>query len=532
MNTEVQTLSFYKTPGKHRGIFSWILSTDHKRIGLMYLAAVLTFFSIGVILGLLMRINLISPGKFISERTYNSLFTIHGVVQIFLFIIPGIPASLGNFFLPILIGARDVAFPRINLASWWLYITGALMIILSVFIGGGAPDTGWTFYAPYSIRTTTNVSLALFGVIILGFSSIFTGLNFITTIHRLRAPGMTFFRMPLFVWAIYATAWMQVLATPVLAVALTLTILERFFAIGFFEPALGGDPLLYEHLFWTYSHPAVYIMILPAMGVVTEIYPVFARRTIFGYKWIAFSSIAIAFFGYLVWGHHMFTSGMSDTARITFSLITFFVAVPTGVKVFNWLATLYKGSVKLDAPLLFSLAFIFLFSIAGLTGLTIGTLSLNLYLHGTYFIVGHFHYTMFGGAAFAFFAGLHYWFPKITGRMYSERAAKTAWFIMLIGFNILYFTMFLLGLQGMPRRYFQYQPQFATNHIISTVGSWILAVGLLIMFGNLIRSIFKGEKAPMNPWGGKTLEWTIPSPPPAENFKEIPVIEHGPYKYD
>ena len=532
MNTEVQTLSFYKTPGKHRGIFSWILSTDHKRIGLMYLAAVLTFFSIGVILGLLMRINLISPGKFISERTYNSLFTIHGVVQIFLFIIPGIPASLGNFFLPILIGARDVAFPRINLASWWLYITGALMIILSVFIGGGAPDTGWTFYAPYSIRTTTNVSLALFGVIILGFSSIFTGLNFITTIHRLRAPGMTFFRMPLFVWAIYATAWMQVLATPVLAVALTLTILERFFAIGFFKPALGGDPLLYEHLFWTYSHPAVYIMILPAMGVVTEIYPVFARRTIFGYKWIAFSSIAIAFFGYLVWGHHMFTSGMSDTARITFSLITFFVAVPTGVKVFNWLATLYKGSVKLDAPLLFSLAFIFLFSIAGLTGLTIGTLSLNLYLHGTYFIVGHFHYTMFGGAAFAFFAGLHYWFPKITGRMYSERAAKTAWFIMLIGFNILYFTMFLLGLQGMPRRYFQYQPQFATNHIISTVGSWILAVGLLIMFGNLIRSIFKGEKAPMNPWGGKTLEWTIPSPPPAENFKEIPVIEHGPYKYD
>jgi cytochrome c oxidase subunit 1 len=524
--------SFYSAKGKYKGVFSWIFSTNHKRIGLMYLAGILTFFSVGVVLGMLMRINLISPGRFMTERTYNSLFTVHGVIQIFLFIIPGIPASLGNFFLPILIGAKDVAFPRINLTSWWLYMTGGLMIVLSVFIGGGAPDTGWTFYAPYSIRTTANISLALFGVILLGFSGIFTGLNFITTIHRLRAPGMTFFRMPLFVWAIYATAWMQVLATPVLAIALTLIILERFFAIGFFEPALGGDPLLFEHLFWTYSHPAVYIMILPAMGVVTEIYPVFARRTIFGYKWIAFSSLAIAFFGYLVWGHHMFTSGMSDTARITFSLITFFVAVPTGVKVFNWVATLYKGSVKLDSPLLFSLAFIFLFSIAGLTGLTIGTLSLNLYLHGTYFIVAHFHYTMFGGAAFAFFAGLHYWFPKMTGRMFNERAAKTAWFIMIIGFNVLYFTMFILGLEGMPRRYFQYQPQFQTNHIISTVGSWILAVGLIIMFGNLIRSIFKGEKAPMNPWGGKTLEWQIPSPPPEENFEEIPVITHGPYKYD
>ena len=524
--------SFYSTEGKYKGIFSWIFSTNHKRIGLMYLGAILTFFSVGVALGLLMRLNLISPGRFMGERTYNSLFTIHGVVQIFLFIIPGIPASLGNFFLPILIGAKDVAFPRINLTSWWLYMTGGILIVLSVFVGGGAPDTGWTFYAPYSIRTTANISLALFGVILLGFSSIFTGLNFITTIHRLRAPGMTFFRMPLFVWALYATAWMQVLATPVLAVALTLLILERFFAIGFFEPALGGDPLLFEHLFWTYSHPAVYIMILPAMGVVTEIFPVFARRTIFGYKWIAFSSLAIAFFGYLVWGHHMFTSGMSDTARIIFSLITFMVAVPTGVKVFNWVATLYKGSVKLDSPLLFSLAFIFLFSIAGLTGLTIGTLSLNLYLHGTYFIVAHFHYTMFGGAAFGFFAGLHYWFPKMTGKMFNEKAAKTAWFIMLIGFNVLYFTMFILGMQGMPRRYFQYQPQFQTNHVISTVGSWILAAGLIMMFGNLIRAIFKGEKAPMNPWGGKTLEWQIPSPPPEENFEEIPVIAHGPYKYD
>jgi len=524
--------SFYHTKGKYSGILSWILSTDHKRIGIMYLAAILTFFLIGVTLGLMMRINLISPGRFITAKTYNRLFSLHGVIQIFLFIIPGIPASLGNFFLPILIGAKDVAFPRINLMSWWLYMIGGGIVVLSIFTGGGAPDTGWTFYAPYSIRTTTNISLALCGVILLGFSSIFTGLNFITTIHRLRAPGMGYFRMPLFIWSLYATAWTQVLATPVIAITLMLVILERFFAIGFFEPALGGDPLLYEHLFWMYSHPAVYIMILPAMGVVSEIFPTFAKRTVFGYRAIAFSSLAIAFVGYLVWGHHMFTSGMSDFARVIFSLITFMVAVPTGVKVFNWLATLYKGSIQLDSPLLFSLSFIFLFSIAGLTGLTIGSLSLNLYLHGTYFIVGHFHYTMFGGAAFGFFAGIHYWFPKMTGRMFNERAAKTAWFFMFIGFNILYFTMFILGLQGMPRRYFQYLPQFRTNHIISTVGSWILAVGLIIMFGNLIRAIFKGKKAGMNPWGGKTLEWQIPSPPPAENFETIPVIEHGPYKYD
>ena len=531
-NSAADSVPFYVSTGKRRGILAWILSTDHKRIGVMYLAAILSFFFVGVTLGVIMRINLLAPGRFISERTYNSLFTIHGIIQIFLFIIPGIPASLGNFFLPILIGARDVAFPRLNLMSLWLYLAGGLLIILSVFVGGGAPDTGWTFYVPYSIRTTSNVSLALSGVILLGFSSIFTGLNFVTTIHRLRAPGMKWFRMPLFVWSLYATAWTQILATPILAITLLLLILERTFGIGFFDPLKGGDPLLYEHMFWIYSHPAVYIMILPAMGIVTEIFPVFSRKTIFGYKAIAFSSLGIAFFGFLVWGHHMFTSGMSNNARVIFSLITFFVAVPTGVKVFNWLATLYKGSISIDSPLLFSITFIFLFSIGGLTGLIVGTLPLNLYLHGTYFIVAHFHYTMFGGAAFGFFAGLHYWFPKMTGRMFNERAAKIAWFIMFVGFNILYSTMFILGLQGMPRRYFQYLPKFHTNHVISTVGSWILAAGLAIMFGNLIRSVFRGDRAPDNPWGGRTLEWQIPSPPPEHNFEEIPVIQYGPYKYE
>ncbi len=523
--------SYLEDGGRFRGLFSWIFTTDHKRIGILYLTSVFSFFAIGVILGLLMRLSLIEPGRFMSERTYNSLFTVHGVIQIFLFIIPGIPASFGNFFLPIHLGARDVAFPRLNIFSWWLYITGGAILILSIFLPGGAPDTGWTFYAPYSIRTTSNVSLAASGIFIVGFSSILTGLNFVTTIHRMRAPGMKWFRMPLFIWSLYATAWTQILATPVLAITLLLLILERSFGIGFFEPLKGGDPIMFEHLFWMYSHPAVYIMILPAMGVVSEIFPVFSRKNIFGYKAVAFSSLGIAFFGYLVWGHHMFTSGMSDISRVIFSLITFLVAVPSGIKVFNWIATMYKGSVRVDSPLLFCLAFIFLFSIAGLTGLIIGTLSLNLYLHGTYFIVGHFHYTMFGGAGFGFFAGLHYWFPKMFGRMFNERAAKTAWFIMFIGFNILYFSMFLLGLQGMPRRYFQYLPQFRTNHILSTIGSWILALGLLIMFGNLIRALFRGEKAPANPWGGSTLEWTLPSPPSRENFRETPVVKGGPYTF-
>lgn len=498
----------------------------------MYLTAILTFFIVGVSLGMLMRLNLISPGQFMSESTYNSLFTVHGAIQIFLFIIPGIPASLGNFFLPILLGAKDVAFPKINLTSWWLYMIGGIMLVLSVFTGGGAPDTGWTFYPPYSIRTATNVSLALAGVIVLGFSSILTGLNFVTTIHRMRAPGMTWFRMPLFSWSLYATAWTQILATPVLGITLFLLILERFFGIGFFEPSKGGDPILYEHLFWIYSHPAVYIMILPAMGVVTEIFPVFSRKTIFGYKAIAFSSLAIAFFGYVVWGHHMFTSGMSDTSRIAFSFITFFVAVPSGIKVFNWIATMYKGSVVLASPLLFCLAFIFLFSLGGMSGLINTTLSLDLFVHDTYFIVGHFHYTMFGGAGFGFFAGLHYWFPKMFGKIHNEKLAKISCVVMFVGFNILYFTMYILGMQGMPRRYFKYLPEFHANHVISTIGSWILGAGLLLMFGNLIISIFKGEKASANPWGGRSLEWQIPSPPPHENFEEIPVIKHGPYKYD
>jgi cytochrome c oxidase subunit 1 len=532
MNTEDRTLSFYKTPVRYSGIFSWILSTDHKRIGLLYLASIFSFFSVAVILGLLMRLELIAPGRTIMDAsTYNAVFTVHGVIMIFLFIIPGIPSSLGNFVLPLQIGARDVAFPRINLMSWWFYISGGAVILVSLFTGGGPPDTGWTFYVPYSIRTGTNVTLAVFGVFLLGISSTLTGLNFVTTIHRMRAPGMKWFRMPLFVWSIYSTGWVQILATPVLAITLVLLMMERLFGFGFFDPTKGGDPLLFEHLFWIYSHPAVYIMILPAMGAVTEIIPVFARRTIFGYKAIAFSSLSIAAVGYLVWGHHMFTSGMSDISRAVFSFLTFLVAIPSAIKVFNWIASLYKGSIEIASPLLFTAAFIFLFSIGGLTGLINGALATNLYVHGTYFIVAHFHYTMFGGTGFAFFAALHYWFPKITGRRYREKLAKAACGVLFIGFNVLYFPMFILGLEGMPRRYSDYLPRFHTGHLISTIGSWILAAGIIIMFYNLISSIFRGDAAGDNPWGASTLEWKTSSPPPHENFKEIPVVTHGPYRF-
>jgi len=523
---------FYHAPTRHRGILAWILSTDHKRIGLLYFISMMVFFTTAVTLGFLMRLEMLTPGKTIMEpQTYNTFFTLHGVMMIFLFIIPGLPAVFGNFMLPLLIGAKDVFFPRLNLLSWWLFVIGGLLALASLFLPGGAADTGWTFYVPYSVRTTTNVLPTLAAAFILGFSSILTGLNFITTIHRMRAPGMTWFKMPLFVWALYSTGWVQILATPIIGITLLLVGIERLFGVGIFDPALGGDPVLYQHLFWIYSHPAVYIMVLPGLGVVSEILPVFARRTIFGYKFIAFSSVAIAAVGSLVWAHHMFTVGMSNTGMFVFSFLTFLVSIPSAIKVFNWIATLYKGSIDPQVPLLFVLSFIVQFSIGGFTGLMLGVLAVNIHVTDTYFVVGHFHYVMFGGTGFGLFAAMHYWFPKMFGRMYNHTPAFISWILTTVGFNTLYFPFLIMGYLGMPRRYYDYLPQFQVFHVISTIGSWILVSGLIVMFVNLLLSMKRGQKAPADPWGGQTLEWTVASPPPLENFHEVPVIGSGPYDY-
>jgi cytochrome c oxidase subunit I len=510
-------------------VTAWLLTLDHKRIGVMYMASILASFALGGVFALLVRTELIAPGPTIMARdTYNQMFTLHGSVMIFLFLIPGIPAILGNFVLPIMLGAKDVAFPRLNLMSLYLWWIGAAFFLIT--LATGSLDTGWTFYTPYSTSSRTAVVPALMGAFILGFSSIFTGLNFIVSIHSLRPRGMTWFRMPLFLWALYSTALIQVLATPVLGITLLLLVVERIAGIGIFDPALGGDPILFQHFFWFYSHPAVYIMILPAMGIISELFSVFSRKHIFGYKFIAYSGVAIALVGFLVWGHHMFVSGQSALAGIIFSAMTFGVAIPSAIKTFNWLATLYKGSIWLATPMCHALSFIFLFGIGGLTGLFLGALSVNVQVHDTYFVVAHFHYVMVGGTMIGFLGGLHYWWPKITGRMYSEFWGRVAALAIFVGFNLTFFPQFLLGTHGMPRRYYDYMalaknhPEVTTYNVLSSLGAYLLAIGLTLVLVYLLVSLFAGRRAPANPWGAATLEWQCSSPPPYDNFASPPVV--------
>ncbi|MBO9349527.1 MAG: cbb3-type cytochrome c oxidase subunit I, partial [Chloroflexus sp.] len=444
---------------------SWLLTVDHKRIAILYLLSINFFFLLGGLAATLVRVELITPqGDLMSSDVYNRAFTLHGVIMVFFFLIPSIPAVLGNFLVPLMIGARDLAFPRLNLLSWYLYMIGGLFALIAAVFGG--VDTGWTFYTPFSSTySNSNVVMTITGAFIMGFSSILTGLNFIVTIHKMRAPGLTWFRLPLFIWANYATSIIQILATPVLGIALLLVVVERLWGVGIYDPALGGDPLLFQHLFWFYSHPAVYIMILPAMGVISELISTFSRKRIFGYEFIAFSSIAIAILGFLVWGHHMFVSSQSVYAGLIFSFITMLVAIPSAIKVFNWTATLYKGSISYRTPMLYALGFIGLFVIGGLTGIFLGVTAVDLHVTDTYFVVAHFHYVMVGGTIMAYLGGIHFWWPKMTGRMYNETWGSIAALIIFVGFNMTFFPQFILGYLGMPRRYHVYPPEFQILHV-------------------------------------------------------------------
>lgn len=510
---------------------SWFFTLDHKRIAILYLVSVTIMFMLGGAFAGLLRMELMNPsGRFFESETYNKLFTLHGVIMVFFFLIPSIPAVLGNFLVPMMVGARDLAFPRVNLFSWYLFIGGALLAFTAMVSGG--VDTGWTFYTPYSSTySNTNVILTALGAFIAGFSSILTGLNFIVTIHKMRAPGLTWFRLPLFIWAMYATSLVMILGTPVIAITIVLLALERGFGIGIFNPALGGDPVLFQHLFWFYSHPAVYIMILPAMGVQSELIAAFARKQIFGYRFVAFSSLAIAVYGFVVWGHHMFVSGQSVYSSILFSLLSFLVAIPSAIKVFNWTATLFKGSISYDTPMLYALCFIGLFTIGGLTGLFLASMGLDIHVHDTYFVVAHFHYIMVGATVLAYLGGIHYWWPKMTGRMYPAWWSKLSAILVFVGFNLTFFPQFILGYLGMPRRYHMYPEEFQNLNVLSTAGATVLGFGYLLPIIYLLWSLKYGEKAPSNPWRAKGLEWESPSPPPTENFYQTPIVTQEAYDY-
>ena len=535
--TEIDIQTEGEMPREHylnvkTGVKAWLLTTDHKRIGILYLWTILVFFLIASVAAAMMRIELLTPqGDFVTNETYNKLFTIHGVLMVWFFLIPSIPAVLGNFVIPMMIGARDVAFPKLNLLSWYIFVAGGALTLWAIIHGG--VDTGWTFYTPYSTTyANSHVITMAAGVFVAGFSSIITGLNFMTTIHKMRAPGLTWFRLPLFIWSMYATSVILVLATPVLAITLAVMCVERIWGVGIFDPKLGGDPILFQHMFWFYSHPAVYIMILPGMGVVSELITCFSRKRIFGYGFVAAASMAIAVLGFLVWGHHMFVSSQSVYTGMVFSILSFLVAIPSAIKVFNWTATLHKGSIHFTTPMLYALGFIGLFTIGGMTGLFLATLAVDVHVHDSYFVIAHFHYIMVGGMVMAFMGGLHYWWPKITGRLYPEFAGKLAAIITFAGFNLTFFPQFILGYLGMPRRYHAYPPEFQMFNVLSTAGASILGIGYLLPLIYFFWSLRFGRVAGPNPWRATGLEWQTPSPPPKHNFEEkTPVVTEKPYSY-
>lgn len=515
-------------------IASWLLTGDHKRIAIMYLVSVSIFFLVGGLAAGLVRLELTSPrGVMFDNDAYNKIFSLHGIVMVFFFLIPTIPAVLGNFLLPLMLGCRDLAFPRLNLLSWYVYMLGGTCGVVAILMGG--VDTGWTFYPPYSsLYANTQVTWAIFGGFFAGFSSIFTAINFIVTIHKMRAPGLTWFRLPLFVWSHYATSVVIILGTPVIAITLMMLFAERVLGFGFFSPELGGDPVLFQHLFWFYSHPAVYIMILPAMGIINEIITCFSRRRVFGYQFIAMSSLAIAGLGFLVWGHHMYVSGQSMYQGMVFSLITFLVAIPSAIKVFNWASTLYKGSVRFQTPMIYVFGFMGLFLIGGLTGLFLSAMATDIHLHDTYFVVAHFHYVMVGGTIMGYLGGLHFWWPKMTGRMYPDFMGQISATLVFVGFNLTFMPQFAVGYLGMPRRYHYYDlnPDFQPWNLMSTLGSTVLALGYAMPVFYLLWSLKYGRKVGPNPWGAVGLEWHTSSPPPTENFKTQPIVTWEAYDYD
>ncbi len=517
---------------EERGIRSWLLTTDHKRIGLLYIFSVTFFFAVGALFAALMRLELLTPtSDLVDPETYNKLFSMHGIMMVWFFLIPSIPNTLGNFLIPMMIGAKDVAFPKLNLASWYVFVIGGCVALYSMIRGG--VDTGWTFYTPFStIFSTTYVVGAAAGIFISGFSSIMTGLNFIATIHGMRAPGMTWFRLQLFIWSHYATSVILVLATPILAITLLMIAVERIFQVGIFSPELGGDPVLFQHMFWFYSHPAVYIMVLPGMAVISELVAAFSRRAVFGYVFVAFASIAIAVIGFLVWGHHMFVAGQSVYSAMAFSVLSYLVAVPSAIKVFNWSATLYKGSVSWDTPMLYAIGFIGLFTVGGMTGLFLAALGIDVHVTDTYFVIAHFHYIMVGGTVMAFLGGIHYWWPKISGKLYPEGLARLSALIVFLGFNLTFFPQFVLGYMGMPRRYAAYPPEWQALNVLSTAGASILGIGYLLPLCYLIWSWRYGPPAPPNPWRATGLEWQTSSPPPKHNFEVTPIVTRKAYDYE